>query len=216
MGRLMEESRILVPLVRGPAPSWARLDFTMQDQKQTLWCWAATTVSVSAYYDPETDWTQCALVNAERGLTTCCDDGSTEECDQVNVLDAPLRRADVLHRKERGSVTYHVIRQEIDAGRPLAFRVRWSGGGGHFAVIEGYQSSGDTWIAIDDPDPGYSAVDLPVSTLTGGTYRGTGSWTHTYFTRPQSHRPLAPDEIRRASGIREVPVEEAAFSSGDR
>lgn len=207
--------RVLVRAVehwRELAPSWARLNFTMQNQIQTLWCWAATTVSVSAYYDPQNDWTQCAMVNAEKELTICCEHGSSKECDQTNVLDAPLSRAEVLDHKQRGSVGYDLIRQEIDAGRPLAFRVGWSGGGGHFAVIEGYQSFGDEWVAIDDPERGYDAVDLPVSTLTGGMYRGTGSWTHTYFTHPQSIRPLEPDEVRVALDIgKRVPGEDSAI-----
>ncbi len=183
------------------APRWVRLKFTMQDQRQRFWCWAATTVSVSAYYDLETEWTQCTLVNAEKGLTSCCDDGSSEECDQKSPLDAPLRRADVLDHKQHGSVGYDVIRQEIDAGRPVAFRVRWSGGGGHFAVIEGYQSVGDEWVAIEDPEPGYDATDLAFATLTDGMYRQVGSWTHTYFTRPPSARQLAADEVRRVLNI---------------
>jgi Papain-like cysteine protease AvrRpt2 len=197
------------------APGWVRLNFTMQNQRQTLWCWAATTVSVSAYYDPQSEWTQCAMVNAEKGLATCCEDGSRVECDQANVLDAPLSRADVLDHKQRGAVGYDVIRREIDAGRPLAFRVRWSGGGGHFAVIEGYRSVGDKWIAVEDPEPGYTAVDLSFSTLTGDMYRGTGSWTHTYFTRPQSIRPLEPDEFHAALDFRERVIGEDSAVVGD-
>lgn len=186
---------------RDQAPRWVRLNFTMQNQSQNLWCWAATTVSVSAYYDPETAWTQCALVNAEKEITTCCDDGSSKACDQTNVLDAPLARADVLDRKQRGAVDYDAIRQEIDAGRPLAFRVKWSGGGGHFAIIEGYQSVGGEWVAIEDPEPGYDAIDIPLRTLADGAYRATGLWTHTYFTRPQPPQPVATEEMRRGLDI---------------
>jgi Papain-like cysteine protease AvrRpt2 len=207
-GRVLESA---IERWRELAASWVRLDFTMQNQSQRLWCWAATTVSVSAYYDPQSEWTQCAMVNAEKGLATCCEDGSSDECDQTSVLDAPLRRADVLDHKQRGPVGYDLIRREIDAGRPLAFRVRWSGGGGHFAVIEGCQSLGDEWIAVEDPEPGYTAVDLSFSTLTAGMYRGRGSWTHSYFTRPQSIRPLEPDEVRAALDFGErVPGEDSA------
>jgi hypothetical protein len=181
------------------APSWTRLNFTMQHQSQDWWCWAATSVSVSAYYDSEVAWTQCTMVNAVKGLTTCCEDGASEACDQPNVLDKPLSHADVLDHKQRGSVGYDVIQQEIDAGRPLALRIGWNCDdgdcdGGHFAVIEGYQSFGDEWIAIDDP--WYGADDLPLSRLTKGMYQGSGSWTHTYFTRPQPIPALMLDEIR--------------------
>jgi hypothetical protein len=167
---------------RERAPSWRRLDFTMQHREQSEWCWAATSVSVSAYYDPQTTWTQCAMVNAEKGLTTCCEDGSSKLCNEPNRLDGPLTRAGVLDHKQGGSVGSDEIEREIDAGRPLAWRIGWSGGGGHFALIEAYQSGGAEWVAVDDPWLGPS--DLPLSTLTEGTYHAPNRWTHTYFTRP--------------------------------
>ena len=127
------------------------------------------------------------MVDAEKGLTTCCEDGTSTACNQPNRLDDSLKRVGVLDHKQAGSVGYEVIRREIDAGRPLPWRIGWSGGGGHFAVIEGYQSGGDEWVAVEDPWWGRS--DVAVSTVLGGMYQGSGSWTHTYFTRPQSVEP---------------------------
>jgi Peptidase_C39 like family len=185
---------------REVAPSWKRLNFAMQHQRQDFWCWAATSVSVSVYYDPRADWTQCAMVNAEKELTTCCEDGATRACDAPNKLSTPLRRADVLDRMHEGAVDYDVIRREIDAGRPVGVRVEWGDTDtGHFIVIEGYQSSGEEGLAVEDPQKGPSDVDF--TTLTKGFYNGDGAWTHTYFTRPQRVRPLARDEIRLASEI---------------
>jgi Papain-like cysteine protease AvrRpt2 len=63
--------RVLVSAIgrwRDLAPSWTRLGFTMQHQEQSEWCWAATSVSVAVYYDSQTGWTQCTMVNAEKGL----------------------------------------------------------------------------------------------------------------------------------------------------
>src|SRR5688500_4926418 len=37
-------------------PRWKRIDFTMQHQLQTQWCWAATSVSVRLYYRPFSGW----------------------------------------------------------------------------------------------------------------------------------------------------------------
>lgn len=176
-------------------PRWARIEFTMQFQQQTQWCWAATSVSVSRYYTPWSGWTQCDMVNQEKGQTTCCQDGSTSACNQPHVLDAPLARADVLNFMQGGTVAYDVVRDEIDAGRPVAWRIGWSGGGGHFAVIDGYQRFGAEWVAVDDP--WYGASDVALSTLTGGTYQGTGTWTHTYFTQRPPLIFLPPlEEIR--------------------
>lgn len=163
-------------------PPWTRIDFTMQHQEQTQWCWAATSVSVALYYSALSGWMQCHMVNLELGQATCCEDGSTSACNQPNVLDSPLDRARVLDQMQNGSVGIDAIRDEIDGGRPLAWRIGWSGGGGHFAVIEGYQQGfGVDWVAVDDP--WYGPSDVALSTLTGGTYQGTGTWTHTYFTR---------------------------------
>jgi hypothetical protein len=178
---------------RKAAPSWKRLNFAMQHQQQDQWCWAATSVSVAAFYEPNTRWTQCAIVNAEKGLSTCCEDGTSAACNQPNVLDGPLSRVALLDHMQAGSVAYGVLGGEIDAGHPVAWRIGWSGGGGHFAVIEGYQSSGAEWIAVDDP--WYGPSDLAVSTLSNGTYQGSGSWTHTYFTRPRPTPRPVPTEV---------------------
>jgi hypothetical protein len=181
---------------------WRRIPFTMQHQQQSQWCWAATSVSVALYYQSWSGWTQCEMVNQERGQTTCCDDGSTDLCNQPNVLDSPLDRAGVLDHMVGGSIAYDEVAAEIDAGRPVAWRIQWAGGGGHFAVIEGYRWLGGQWFAIDDP--WYGQSDVPLTTLTGGTYQGSGSWSHTYFTRRQpiwiripelEHRFLVPEDI---------------------
>jgi Papain-like cysteine protease AvrRpt2 len=177
-GRVLEQA---VARWRPLIPAWVRLDFSMQPQEQTQWCWAAVSVSVALYYQPGSGWTQCQMVNLEKGQTTCCQNGSTPQCNQPHVLDEPLARAGVLDHMEFGTVDYDVISTHIEEHRPVAWRIGWSGGGGHFAVIEGYQRHGGEWVAVDDPWFGQS--DLAVSTLTGGMYQGSGTWTHTYLTR---------------------------------
>ncbi len=160
---------------------WQRIPFSLQHQQQTQWCWAAVSVSVSHYYVPWSTWTQCEMVNQELGQTTCCVNGSTSQCNQPNVLSSPLQRVGAFDRMTSSDAGMNDIAGEIDAGRPLCWRIGWSGGGGHFAVIEGYRRLPAEWVAVDDP--WYGASDLPLSTLTTGGYQGTGDWTHTYFTR---------------------------------
>ena len=197
-------------------PIWKRIDFTMEHQLQTQWCWAATSVSVVKYYRPSSGWTQCAMVNAERGPTTCCVDGSSDACNQPNVLDSPLQRARVLDHMQNGEVSYDAIKGEIDAGRPLCWRIGWSGGGGHFAVIEGYRIFGEEWVAVDDP--WYGASDVSLSTITGGNYQGTGDWTHTYFTRRPRliFRKLVDERVRLHPDIWDAIQTEARPLVGER
>ena len=193
---------------RQVAPSWMRLNFMMQHQEQTEWCWAATSASVLDFYNPQARARQCGIVNAEKGLDVCCRDGSNEVCDQPNVLDNPLSRVGLLDHKQTGPAAYDVIRHEIDAGRPLAWHIHWSGGGGHFAVIEGYQRDGAQWVSVEDP--WYGSSDVAVSTLTQAAYQGNGLWTHTYFTRPPPSRLHGSRDLRPRSEIQARPGAEEA------
>jgi len=159
---------------------WRRLAFTMQHQQQTQWCWAAVSTSVSLYYDTSSTWTQCTVVNAELGQTTCCQNGSTSACNQPWYLDLALQRTGNLDAVSGGTTSFADVRTQIDAGRLLGARIGWSGGGGHFAVIEGYKPGpGDQRVAVDDP--WYGASDITYNTF-ASSYQGTGSWTHSYTT----------------------------------
>ena len=159
---------------------WRRLAFSMQAQLQTQWCWAACSASVSLFYDSASTWTQCTIVNAELGQTTCCQNGSTAQCNQPWYLDRALTRTGNLASWSGGTATIAQIRSEIGAGRPVGARIGWSNGGGHFVMIAGYRAC-DPDEYIDVRDPIYGSSDIPLATFTS-SYQTTGSWTHTYYT----------------------------------
>ena len=52
-----------------PAPPVAGrgLAFTMQDQKQIDWCWAAVAASVGDFFAGQPTWDQCAIANQQTG-----------------------------------------------------------------------------------------------------------------------------------------------------
>ncbi len=158
---------------------WDRLSFTMQHQQQTQWCWAAVSTSVSHFYNPASTSTQCDVVNAELGQTTCCHDGSTSACNQPWYLDAALTRTGNLKSWAGGSVPFSTVDHEIDALRPLGVRIGWSGGGGHFVILAGYLEGATNYIGVEDP--WYGSSDVAYDTFLT-SYQGTGSWTHTYYT----------------------------------
>jgi hypothetical protein len=157
-----------------------QLTFTMQHQQQTNWCWAAVATSVTLFYSSAGTWTQCSLVNAELGQTTCCTDGSTSQCNQAWYLDLALTRVGNLDHVAGGSIALSGVEQEIDAGRLVGVRIGWSGCGGHFVALEGYQEGGAGFVYVEDPwyGPSYVGYDTFRS-----MYQGSGSWTHTYFSR---------------------------------
>ncbi len=158
---------------------WRRLSFTMQAQLQSQWCWSANATSVSHYFDSASAWTQCTVVNAELGQTTCCVDGSASQCNQPWYLNLALTRTGNLASWTGGTATMAQVQSEILDGRPVGARIGWAGGGGHFVMIAGYRC--DTVGYFDIRDPIYGSSDVAVATFTT-SYRGSGSWTHTYYT----------------------------------
>ncbi|HWA83926.1 MAG TPA: papain-like cysteine protease family protein [Fimbriimonadaceae bacterium] len=152
----------------------------MQHQQQTQWCWSATSVSTSLFYNAASTWTQCVLVNDELSQTTCCVNGSTNQCNQPNVLTSPLQRTGNLDSWQSGTISFNDVKTRIGSGHPVAVRIGWSGGGGHFVVIGGYIDDANQTLLIRDPWYGDNSISY-TDFLT--KYQGTGSWTHTYFTK---------------------------------
>ena len=159
---------------------WHRLDFMMQHQQQTNWCWAAVATSVALYYDPASTWTQCAVANGELGRTDCCGTGASGPCNVYGYLASSLTRVGHLDHWAAGTATFAQVGTEIDAGRPLGVRTAWSGGGAHFLAIVGYRLIFDM-LAVDDPWYGKSDVSYSAFST---NYQGSGTWTHCYYTEP--------------------------------
>jgi hypothetical protein len=171
------------------------LNFTMQAQTQSNWCWAATATSVSHFYWWFSPWVQCTVANAELARTDACHAPVPAACNVPWYLDRALTRTNNFV-SITGPVTFQQIRDEIDAGRPVGARIGWSGGGGHFMVIYGYSIiAGTTYFDIDDPI--YHKSHLTVSDFSTN-YQGSGSWTHTYFTKSYFKLPIRffyPNEL---------------------
>lgn len=165
----------------------------VEPQQQTQWCWAAVSNSVSHYYDPNSGWTQCAIVNAELGQATCCTTGSSAACNQPWYLNLALTRVGCLQSVAAGTLPFATLQSLTNANTPPCARQQWAGGGGHFVAIVccfqfrslGPSSSGggatSNRVSISDPWYGDSIVDY--STFVSG-YMGTGTWTDNYLTQP--------------------------------
>jgi hypothetical protein len=164
-----------------------QLGFNMQSQTQTNWCWAATSTSVSLFYWFLSGWTQCKVANAELGRGDCCNSTVPSACNVPWYLDRSLTRTRNFV-SITGPVTFQQVRDEIDAGRPVGARIGWSGGGGHFMVIYGYSIVvGTEYFDIDDPIYGKSSLTASDFST---SYQGSGSWTHTYFTKSYFKLPI--------------------------
>jgi hypothetical protein len=164
---------------QAPEGHWQHLDFPLQHQQHTNWCWAAVTTSVALYYEPHGRWTQCGVANRQLGRKDCCARGAHRSCNVIGHLDKVLRVVRRLARRHRAKSTFTQTGREIHAGRPLGVRIEWVGGGGHFVTIVGYLPEQDM-LAIDDPFHGRSHVDYRTFCR---SYHGAGTWTDSYYTK---------------------------------
>jgi hypothetical protein len=166
----------------GKPPKRQDLSFRMQPQTQTNWCWAATSTSVSHYFDHGSTWSQCKVANKTLSMSDCCGGGANGPCNIPYYLDQALTSTGNFDRFADGAEVPAKVRSEIKAGRPLCIRVGWAGGGGHFLCIIGWieAANGTLYYVLADPIYGVSRVTL--DTLRG-SYQGSGTWTHSYFVR---------------------------------
>ncbi len=163
----------------GEDPVDVSLRFPIQAQLQSQWCWAGVSASVSRYYVPATTWTQCHIANVQWGRNDCCGSGASGACNNPSTLGTALTTVGHFDRQTTAQESLQTLENELVAGRPLCIRVGWSGGGGHFVVASGVEDDGFVWVS----DPGGGTLALVAYDTLRTAYRGSGTWTHSYFTR---------------------------------
>jgi hypothetical protein len=199
----LQSDPIQLPLVVDS--QWKRLNFDIECQQKTNWCWAALAASVARYYHPSSTVTQCEIANGELRRNDCCKSLALTDCDPCNVIGflmSSLFRVGSLEKwavrrpatskrlqKQIRRNIQEDIREEIDQERPLCARIVRPAGGGHFIAIFGYASEAThdgcdkpqiVGVAVADPLLGESDVDwedFPMRYYTGAVY------TDSYYTK---------------------------------
>jgi hypothetical protein len=160
---------------------WDRLALSVPHQLEDNWCWAATSDGIDHYYNSGSTWTQCKIANTTLGRGDCCGSGASGACNQGWYLDQALTTVGRFDHVQAQAASFQTVDSEIDAKRPLGVRIGWSGGGGHFVALGGYRELPQQYVHVEDP--WYGPSDVAYTTLETA-YQGTGSWTHTYWTKP--------------------------------
>jgi hypothetical protein len=184
---------------------WKRLDFNIEYQQKTNWCWAALAASIKRFYHPSSTVTQCEIANGELRRKDCCKSLAASDHDPCNVIGflmSSLFRVDCFEKwivrrpttskrlqKEIRRKVQEDIREEIDHERPLCARIFRPAGGGHFIAIFGYASElahdvcdkpQIVGVAVADPLLGETDIDwddFPTRYYTGAVY------TDSYYTK---------------------------------
>ena len=171
--------------------NWYVLDFEIQQQERTKWCWAAVAASVARYYDPLSEFTQCSVASGELMQNCCCSDPKPDPdpCNVYGYLMSSLFR--VGHFKkwvaQRPANADEII-GEIGPQRPLCARIVWNGGGAHLVVIAGYAArnapmAGESPISgLAIADPWWGLSDINFEDFPSG-YANCGRCTDNYYTK---------------------------------
>ena len=160
------------------------LDFAIQAQQQNNWCWAATSASVASYFEPATNWTQCAIADAEVGPADCCGAGAGgETCNKPWFLDTALDRVGHFRQFSGGALSTTQVGVELASSTPVGVRIGWNGGGGHFVIVRGRfrDDNGVEYVSVSDPWGGVNS-DVTYNAFRNN-YLGAGTWTHSYRTQ---------------------------------
>lgn len=158
------------------------MPFKMQSQKNSNWCWAAVSASTSVFYNPLSTWTQCLVANACLNLTVCCNTPTPSQCNVYGYLDLALTKTGNFVSMSTGTTSFANCTTQMNTWRVLGARIAWSGGGAHFVAMSGVSLNGSTqYVTIRDSIYGTSTI--PYTTFVNN-YQGSGSWTHSYFTKP--------------------------------
>lgn len=160
-------------------------NFYMEHQQMSNWCWAGCGVSVARYYGGgSSGWSQCTIANVEKNRNDCC--AVPANCNSYGYLNTTLSTVGHFSHYSSGSQSFGSVVGQLDARRPLGVRTAWSGGGAHFLFVTGAWQESDIWgsttkyLTLDDPWYGRSTATYDTFK---NRYQGSGSWTHSYFTR---------------------------------
>jgi hypothetical protein len=165
------------------------INFVMQHQEQTWWCWDAATVSVAKFYDPAAAWTQCSLANTEFARNDCCvPAGQQSPCNRGNWPDHPL--STVGHFKERlnSALSSVQLGAELAKSAPVVVNIAWRDAngnivGGHIVALRGRSlHDGVEWVSVGDPWSGDS--DMTYDNFRN-RYPDNGLWNVSYRTKPR-------------------------------
>lgn len=170
------------------------LEFHLEEQKCSEWCWAATATAVAKFFG-DSPRQQCQFVSQVLDMgRDCCSDcdctpGSGDPCNQSQNLGFALDQ--IGHGRGDGTdglptMQFSEIQQEIDAGHPVCVSIQWeeAAAAGHAIVIYGYDQAKRILFIADPKAPAGTPITIPFDNFSypefGGP--GRGSWKAAFRT----------------------------------
>ena len=156
--RVKDRTKIPAPAVTlGAGP----LNVPMIKQEQTQWCWAGCADMVTHYYG-NPGVAQCDFANWLFSQSLCCGAPSSSLCNN------PCKGTDVSRVYSNwginsaltsSTVSFSTLDWEISNSRPVEVAYKWTGGGGHVAlVIQTGVVNNQQAVRVNDPAYGSGGV----------------------------------------------------------
>lgn len=148
---------LIIYLLAGNAFAANPIGVTRVQQLYSNWCWAACCEMFGRVALPSSYPTQTQIVTNIHHLAPDIP-GSYDRI----MTSIPFATNKTPYYST--SFGFSSIKSSVDAGRPIMAIFKWSGGGSHSVVIDGYNSTGST-VRIIDPGSGCSTANYAYSMI---------------------------------------------------
>jgi hypothetical protein len=169
------------------------LGVPLEFQKERFWCWAAVAKGVADFYaNGDCGMAQCDIATRVLHIGDCCNGAA---CNRWSEMEEPLvvvqhTNGQPIDCSEGTDGVFAVIQNAIKLQQPIPARIQWSDGTGHFVVICGCSTNGQSSQSLQILDPWDSSTpvgDAPTITTVPfdvffANYQGHGTCTTLYLT----------------------------------
>ncbi len=171
----------LEPLAGAAAAAHQPLNVNIEHQEASKWCWAAVTAGIANYRRlPGAPWKQCEVAKKRWNHQDCCTVPTPGVCNDRTELNVAFACCGLQSTNANGWLTFSDIREEIDAGNPLAACIRFGSDVFHFVEIDGYRTS-DRYVFVNCSERG--SLTMSHGDLVTNFNNEGGAWYWWYRTR---------------------------------
>ena len=157
-------------------------DFPVQQQQMTLWCWAACTSAICAFYDDNPVPTQPELEASLNNKPVCAYGPLTDFCNDTCDLEAALTQVGHLRQRYDDVLLPAVVLSELAAQRPVCCQMDIPEVGNHVVIIvAAQQNNSQVMLQIADPANG-QIIPVFYEDFRDNYRGGGGIWTRSYTT----------------------------------
>ncbi len=155
------------------------VDFVIQKQLKSNWCWAAVTASLSAYYGKQNDADQTRLVTKIMHPKNSCEGEECKTCNRPWYVGEALEMAGILREAIPNTISEKRLINELNHHHPVVIAVKCRGiVSGHTFVISSMMNDG-TFATWDSKT--LDVEYLSYHQLTTSSSQ-KGKWVNTFLT----------------------------------